>query len=204
MLEKQRLEAEGEGGIMLESEGFKGSPMSPERAKILEDIGFVWSTTDPRRVPWTIRLSQLVEFKQLYGHCLVPIKYPANPQLSNWVSAQRQEYKLVQGGRPSNRLTDEKVKALDELGFVWEAQRGGPRRKQEMISQPRSESPVPVDAQGASNSSQIAPSENISCVDADEKAAAAESLLMFYQDSEKKLPFKKRRSLERWGWITSF
>ena len=49
-------------------------------------------------------------------------------QLSSFVSAQRQEYKLHQEGRPS-RLTSERIKKLDEIGFVWEVPRGGPRRK---------------------------------------------------------------------------
>lgn len=51
-----------------------------------------------------------------------------NVQLSNWVSTQRQEYKLLREGR-SSRLNSEKIKKLEEIGFVWEAQRGGPRRK---------------------------------------------------------------------------
>ncbi len=42
---------------------------------------------------------------------------------------QRQEYKLLQKGR-SSRLDGDRIKLLNDLGFVWEAQRGGPRRGQ--------------------------------------------------------------------------
>jgi hypothetical protein len=41
---------------------------------------------------------------------------------------QRQEYKMMERGR-SSRLTDDRIKLLNEVDFVWEAQRGGPRRK---------------------------------------------------------------------------
>lgn len=45
---------------------------------------------------------------------------------ATWVSTQRQEYKLLKQAR-SSRLTEAKKKKLDDVGFVWEAQRG--RRK---------------------------------------------------------------------------
>jgi len=40
---------------------------------------------------------------------------------------QRQEYKLKQRGE-KNRLTDDRIAKLNRVKFVWEAQRGGPRR----------------------------------------------------------------------------
>lgn len=45
---------------------------------------------------------------------------------------QRQDYKLYNKGRPS-RLTPDKIARLDAIGFVWEAQRGGRRRKLEPL-----------------------------------------------------------------------
>jgi len=41
---------------------------------------------------------------------------------------QRQDYKVFKQGRPS-RLTQEKIDTLNGIQFVWEAQRGGKRRK---------------------------------------------------------------------------
>lgn len=101
------------------------TPMTPERAAQLEAIGFVWATTDPRHIPWQNRFEELCRFREQHGHCLVPIGYKKNIQLSNWVSTQRQEYKLLIDGRPS-RLTDERIKKLSDIGFIWEARRGGP------------------------------------------------------------------------------
>lgn len=70
--------------------------------------------------------------------------YPQeNVSLANWVSTQRQEYKLLQKGR-SNRLTPERMRLLNEVGFIWEAQRGGPRRlKKARVSVPARPTPKP-------------------------------------------------------------
>jgi hypothetical protein len=38
------------------------------------------------------------------------------------------EHKLLREGRPS-RLTEERIQQLNSIGFLWEAQRGGPRKK---------------------------------------------------------------------------
>jgi hypothetical protein len=64
----------------------------------------------------------------VHGNCLVPMGYKENPQLANWVSTQRQEWKLLQTGKPC-RITQDKIDKLDELGFSWEAVRGGKRKK---------------------------------------------------------------------------
>ena len=100
--------------------------------------------------------------QEKYGHAQVPIGWEENPQLANWVSTQRQEYKLLGKGR-STRLSKDRIKVryehgscsllvwlekdftsvrltvylmyghasklLNDIGFVWEAQRGGHRRK---------------------------------------------------------------------------
>merc|ERR1712151_714526 len=50
-------------------------------------------------------------------------------QLSNWVSTQRQEYKLLKRGKRSSTLNDERIKLLNCIGFVWVAQRGSPRKQ---------------------------------------------------------------------------
>mmetsp|Transcript_28109 Transcript_28109/g.39740 ORF Transcript_28109/g.39740 Transcript_28109/m.39740 type:complete len:633 (+) Transcript_28109:60-1958(+) len=113
----------------------ESTPMTPERAAQLESVGFVWATTDPRHVPWETRFQELREYKSKYGDCLVPITFQENLKLANWVSTQRQEYKLLKQGR-SSRLNPERVKALDSIGFVWAAQRGGARvRKKKKIDE---------------------------------------------------------------------
>lgn len=106
------------------------SPMTLERAALLEEIGFVWATLERGHVPWEVRFEELMAYKHKYGDCLVPIGYKENPQLSSWVSTQRQEMKLLKEGKPT-RLTEDRIRLLDDGGFVWESQRGkrGGRRK---------------------------------------------------------------------------
>lgn len=80
--------------------------------------------------------------KKTYGHAQVPIGWEQNVQLSNWVSTQRQEYKLLQKGR-SSRLTDDRIRQLNQVDFIWEAQRGGPRRKRKAtVSVPAKANPI--------------------------------------------------------------
>lgn len=111
---------------VLTSGSNKSTPITLERAHKLNEIGFVWSTTDPRHTPWQKRYEQLHEFHQKYGHSLVPIGFEDNVQLANWVSTQRQEYKSFCDGKPA-RISKERIRLLNKLGFVWDAQRGNQR-----------------------------------------------------------------------------
>jgi len=64
----------------------------------------------------------LKEFRQRKGHCNVPHAYEDNMPLARWVKRQRYQYKLLQDGTHST-LTSDRVKALDEIGFIWDSQR---------------------------------------------------------------------------------
>ncbi len=57
-------------------------------------------------------LSDLVDFKNLYGHCAVPYNWNQNPKLANWVSTQRYRYK--QGS-----LSEYQIQMLQDIGFTW-------------------------------------------------------------------------------------
>jgi len=111
------------------------SPMTKERATLLESVGFVWATLERGHVPWEVRYQELMAYKEKNGDCLVPIGFKENPQLSSWVSTQRQEMKLLKEGRPT-RLTEDRIRLLDSGGFVWESQRGkrGGRKKKRRSS----------------------------------------------------------------------
>ena len=67
---------------------------------------------------WTVKFAELLEFKQLKGHCCVPFTYGKNPALARWVKRQRYQYKLKMEGKPST-MTDDRVEALEEHGFIW-------------------------------------------------------------------------------------
>jgi hypothetical protein len=108
----------------------------------------------PRQHMWDTRLKELMDFRALTGHCLVPKLYPPNPPLGRWVGRQRSQYKLLQEGLKS-RLTEERISKLQLLGFVWYAGPpngsgpGGPSKKKvdknQMEEHPQGPNiPVPV------------------------------------------------------------
>jgi hypothetical protein len=99
----------------LHQEG-KPSPITAERIRELESVGFKWA---PNAVSWNKRFEQLREFTVLFGHCVVPINYSANPKLGQWVSTQRRYCKLYQEGNPSP-ITAKRIGELDNVGFEWE------------------------------------------------------------------------------------
>ena len=69
---------------------------------------------------WTERLSELLCFRSLHGHCQVPHKYPTNLKLARWVKRQRQQCKLMAEGKTST-MTPERAAVLKEAGFVWDS-----------------------------------------------------------------------------------
>ncbi|CAJ1932800.1 unnamed protein product [Cylindrotheca closterium] len=70
---------------------------------------------------WNTRFQQLVEFQKEFHHCCVPLNYSKNSSLAHWVKRQRYQYRVkLKEGKPST-LTDERQKALENLGFVWDS-----------------------------------------------------------------------------------
>jgi len=67
---------------------------------------------------WMEKYEELLDFRLSNGHCLVPNQYPANPSLAEWVKRQRYQYKLKGLGKHSS-MSDDRVVALEKLGFVW-------------------------------------------------------------------------------------
>lgn len=104
----------------------KRTSLSAERQQNLEEVGFVW---DPHAALWEARRAELVEYKKREGKCNVPCRYAKNPQLGMWVRSQRREYKLLRDGQMS-RLTPERYRLLDEMGFVWEPRAVGRTNKE--------------------------------------------------------------------------
>eukprot|EP00985_Skeletonema_marinoi_P012441 scaffold6003_cov126-Skeletonema_marinoi.AAC.1 len=76
------------------------------------------------------RLAELKAFKEEHGHTNVPSVYPTNPQLGNWVKEQRTQYRLKKEGKQSS-MTNERIRELEAIGFVWVLQAKGPQVKWE-------------------------------------------------------------------------
>mmetsp|Transcript_34724 Transcript_34724/g.42461 ORF Transcript_34724/g.42461 Transcript_34724/m.42461 type:complete len:333 (-) Transcript_34724:94-1092(-) len=101
----------------------QGKPSSLDKSRIqaLENIGFAWNVNKKKhgfRVPWMEQYERLKEFQAREGHCRVPQKYKKDPTLGRWVMSQRLHYKRLKQGK--SRMPEERVKALDDIGFTWD------------------------------------------------------------------------------------
>jgi len=83
------------------------SPLSEERRKRLEEIGFDW---DPQETAWNRQFADLERFKRKHGHCNVPGQYPENPRLGAWVNFTRMK---------AQKLSPKRRQRLEAIGFVW-------------------------------------------------------------------------------------
>jgi len=71
---------------------------------------------------WSEKYVELKAYRESQGHCCVPHTYTENLALARWVKRQRYQYKLMEEGKPST-MTAERVKALEDLDFIWDSQR---------------------------------------------------------------------------------
>lgn len=91
-----------------ESTPYKGY-LTQERLDILQQSGFDFTSLTERQ--FRIRLHELKEFKERYGHTLVPEKYEENMALGAWVSNMRTQYKKK---REMDAQSDEENESAEE------------------------------------------------------------------------------------------
>jgi hypothetical protein len=105
--------------------------MTPYKIEKLNALNFQWSLREGKR-PWEEWMDQLRKYKEEHGHVNVPSKYEPNMALGSFVNNQRTRYRVYQsakskgigGGRGSGGMTEEKIRELEELGFVWNIREG--------------------------------------------------------------------------------
>jgi hypothetical protein len=85
----------------------KQGKLNEERIRRLDKIGFVWTRTEEA---WESKYAELVEYKRTHGHCRVP---QSHSRLGRWVNT-------VRGYRRRAKLSEERVRRLDLLGFTWD------------------------------------------------------------------------------------
>jgi len=100
----------------------KSNGLSDYRVAVLEGMGFVWNALDEY---WEARFDELVCYKEEHGDCAVtPRSAGDNPSFMAWIQQQRDRYKIKYGGKDKKSyLTDDQVRRLDALGFLWDPQR---------------------------------------------------------------------------------
>jgi Helicase associated domain len=90
----------------------KRGELDEERIRCLNALGF----RSEQRVTWEQHIRDLKAFKKKHGHCDVPLRYPLNRSLANWVNGVRQSKK-------HGTLAEERIRLLDTLGFSWMTKR---------------------------------------------------------------------------------
>jgi hypothetical protein len=85
----------------------------------LESVGVKWNI---RSTAWEDRLSELADYRKIYGHCNVPKCKSECTKLAKWVSHQRSNYKLHLEGKTSSMMTLSRIQELERLGFEWKCQ----------------------------------------------------------------------------------
>jgi hypothetical protein len=84
--------------------------LSAARKERLDVLGFLW---DPKPAAWETMFSELERYRERFGNCNVPAKWPENPRLASWVTTQR-------AFKDKGKLTSPREKRLNEIGFVWD------------------------------------------------------------------------------------
>jgi len=97
----------------------KNGSLDPAQARQLEEVG------GTRESQWQEMYSALVEYKKEHGDCEVFSDRPEDQELAKWV---RKQWPL----RLKNALSEDRIKQLDKIGFIWESVRK--RRWERMYS----------------------------------------------------------------------
>jgi Helicase associated domain len=90
---------------------YQAGTLPADRINKLNQVGFIWS--DRGHTTWDKRCQQLELYKATHGTSRVSCDTPESAQLWRWSSVQRANYRL-------GKLSAERIKALDDLGFIWD------------------------------------------------------------------------------------
>jgi superfamily II DNA or RNA helicase len=98
------------GGWVSAQRGMR-TEILPERATLLDEIGFVWNKLED---DWREGYESLKAYKELHGHCLVPKRYKDEDgfKLGQWVGVKR---------KSPDMMSLERVALLNQVGFIWDA-----------------------------------------------------------------------------------
>jgi hypothetical protein len=102
------------------------SPMTDEKYQILAELGFNFdggqrkdkSKSNPVK-SWEERFQDLLDFKQVFGHTVVPQHSTHTPGLGAWVKQQRNNYQKLKKGKKTS-MTAEKALKLANVGFAFD------------------------------------------------------------------------------------
>ncbi|KAJ1459451.1 helicase associated domain-containing protein, partial [Pelagophyceae sp. CCMP2097] len=92
----------------------KAGKLSPDRLERLDAVGFVWDAQADR---WGAYFAKLTAFTSDRNHCVVPSDFTTHDgtRLGPWVALQRHAH-------ATGKLSVERTKRLEGLGFAWTVQ----------------------------------------------------------------------------------
>jgi len=105
------------GWVVAQRTRHKVGNLSDTRVRRLDEIGFVWDyQAQKAQETWDNYFAELEDFMgRRFKHCNVATGWEENPSLAGWVSSQRVKHK-------KGDLSDDQIRRLNELGFVWDFQ----------------------------------------------------------------------------------
>jgi hypothetical protein len=91
---------------------YEKGQLSQEHIDALEALGFLW---DPLEEDFQEALGYLKGYKAEHGDCRVPHSFKTDDgfRLGSWCRSRRAQY-------PKGRLSQERIDALEALGFIWD------------------------------------------------------------------------------------
>jgi hypothetical protein len=90
--------------------------LKKNRQRRLQALGFGWKSAATANLRWERCFQRLLEFYRRFGHSHVPAEWAENRAMASWVVKTRM---LKRKGR----LSLDKVRRLNTIGFVWDATR---------------------------------------------------------------------------------
>jgi hypothetical protein len=96
--------------------------LSEEQVRQLDARGFLWIADRGQEfaMAWNRRIEQLKQFRKEHGHCIVWMPYASDRSFALWAREMRHR-------RRYGRLSEERFRQLDALGFAWTVTWDGPR-----------------------------------------------------------------------------
>lgn len=88
--------------------------LSKEQILMLEQIGMIW---DVEEYMWRKNYSLAKKYYEDYGNLLVPKRYETEngEKLGLWIQRHRRIY----AGKTKTKLSDERIKLLNDIGMIW-------------------------------------------------------------------------------------
>ena len=98
--------------------------LQEEKIVLLEDIGIQWDTV--REIEWKMYYRLVKSYYDKYGNINIPFNFKKyDIRLGQWIHRQRVAYSAKVSGDKKlirqNKITDEEIALLNQLGMVWDS-----------------------------------------------------------------------------------